>query len=81
MPQDVYVLDGETLLLDYPCLTEVDLLTSIEVDPFTGEVIDTLDLTGDTVLNPDDFICGDAVLLTFEPGAISIGLDVIVLLQ
>lgn len=79
--QDVFVLDGDTLLLDFPCLTQVDLLSSIELDPVTGDVLVILDLSGETFLNPDDFICGDAVLMTFFPESISVGLDVIDLLQ
>ncbi len=79
--QDVFVLDGDTLLLDFPCLTQIDLLSDIELDPVTGDVLATLDLTGDTLFNPGDFLCGDAVLLTFSPDAVSIGLDVIDLLQ
>jgi hypothetical protein len=57
--QHVYVFSGETLLLDYPCLTEIDLVSSTEVDPVTGDV----------------------VVLTFSPETVSVGLDVIDLLQ
>ncbi len=79
--QDVFVFDGDTLLLDYPCLTTIDLLSDIEIDPASEEVIATLDLTGVSFFNPDDFVCGEAVLLTFTPGATAIGVDVIDLLQ
>ncbi len=79
--QDIFVLDGDTLLLDFPCLSTIDLLESIEVDPVTGDVLTTLDLTGLTLFNPQDFICGDSVLMTFNPDSVTIGLDVIDLLQ
>jgi hypothetical protein len=64
--QGVYVYDGETLLLDYPCLGAIELLTEDDIDPFTGTLVGSFNLEG-LYVNPDDFICGDAVILPFEP--------------
>lgn len=63
--QGVYVYDGETLLLDYPCLAEIELLSEDDIDPLTGIVVDSFDLH-ELYLNPEDFICGDALILPFE---------------
>lgn len=68
--QSVYVYDGEALLLEYPCLTDIELITEEDIDPFTGEVVDWFDLSGTFFFNPDDFLCGDAFILTFDPFAI-----------
>ncbi len=65
--QGVYVYDGEALLLDYPCLTVIELLSEDDIDPSTGLLVDSFDLTGDDFFNPDDFICGDAFILNFDP--------------
>ncbi len=63
--QGVFVFDGETLLLEYPCLFDIELLSEEYFDPFTGELIDSFDLTGSVFFNPEDFQCGDAFIITF----------------
>jgi hypothetical protein len=77
--QGVYVYDGETLLLDYPCLDTVELLSEDDVDPPTGLVVDSYDLEG-VFLNPDDFICGDALIVPFEPSGVEISVEYVDLL-
>jgi hypothetical protein len=77
--QGVYVLDGETLLLDYPCLNAIELLSEDDIDPVSGLLAQSYELTG-LFLNPDDFYCGDAVILTFDPFAITTDIDLIDLL-
>ncbi len=44
--QGVLVFDGETLLIEYPCLFDVELISEDDFDPFTGDLVDSFDLTG-----------------------------------
>jgi hypothetical protein len=74
--QGVYVYDGETLLLDYPCLSDIELLSEDDIDPGTGVLVDSLELF-EVYVNPDDFICGDALILPFEPASIEISLEIL----
>ena len=78
--QGVYVFDGETLLLDYPCLTSIELATEDDIDPVTGFIIDSFELSG-TYFNPDDFICGDAIIFPFEPAATEIVIEIVDLIE
>jgi hypothetical protein len=78
--QGVYVYDGETLLLDYPCLGRIELLSEDDIDPDTLLLVDSFDLTDSTFVNPDDFICGDALIITFDPLAITVDVNAIDLL-
>jgi hypothetical protein len=75
-----YVYDGEALLLDYPCLDVIELISEDDVDPVSGLLVDSFDLTGDNYFNPDDFFCGDAFILNFDPFSISARAEVINLL-
>lgn len=75
--QSVLVLDGETLLLDYPCIFDLELLLEEDYDPVSGSFIQAFDLTGSIFLNPDDFFCGDAFIITFDPVAIEAGAEAI----
>jgi len=75
--QGVYVYDGEALLLDYPCLTVIELVSEDDVDPNTGLLVDSFDLTGDDFFNPDDFICGDAFILNFDPFSVEARAEVV----
>jgi hypothetical protein len=64
--QSIFVFDGETIFLEYPCLFDIELLLEEDYDPLTGQLVffdDTL--PGTIFFNPDDFICGDAVIFTF----------------
>ena len=74
--QGIYVYSGETLLLDYPCLGAIELVSEDDIDPFTGIVVDSFDLE-DLYLNPEDFICGDAVIVPFEPETVEIVVEYI----
>lgn len=65
--QGILVFDGETLLLDYPCLSDVELISEEHFDVFTGVLVESFDLQGFIFFNPDDFLCGDALILTFDP--------------
>lgn len=78
--QGVYVYDGEALLLDYPCLSLIELISEDDVDPDTGELVDSFDLTGADFFNPDDFFCGDAFILNFDPISVNVRTEVIDLL-
>ena len=69
--QDAYVYDGEALLLEYPCLSVIELVSEDDIDPITGVLVDSFDLTGEAFFNPDDFICGDTFILTFDPYSIN----------
>ena len=75
--QGAYVYDGEALLLDYPCLSTIELISEDDVDPGTGLLVDSFDLTGDNYFNPDDFSCGDAFILTFDPLAVSARAEIV----
>ena len=78
--QGVYVYDGETLLLDYPCLDVIELISEDDVDPYTDLLVDSFDLTGDDYFNPDDFLCGDAFILNFDPFSVSARAEIVDLL-
>ncbi len=69
--QGVLVFADETLLLDYPCLGEIVLLSEDDIDPPTGIVVDSFEL-GEVYSNPEDFICGDAVIFPFEAETVEI---------
>jgi hypothetical protein len=69
-PQSTYVFAGETLLLEYPCLSDVQLVSEEDFDPLTGFRVWSFALDS-VFLNPVDFLCGDALLLTFDPEAVS----------
>lgn len=76
-PQGVYVLDGETLLLEYDCLSDFELVSEDDVDPDSGVLADSFDFQDALFLNPDDFLCGDAVIVTFAPEDISVTTELI----
>lgn len=81
--QGVFVFDGETLLLEYPCIEDLQLLVEEDYDTFTGEFLGDYDLTGldyfngDFYADPVDFFCGDAFILTIDPIAITAEADLI----
>lgn len=62
--QGVLVFDGETLLLEYDCLADFELIGEDDIDPETGVLVDAFDFTDALFLNPQDFICGEAVIVT-----------------
>jgi len=63
--QGILVFSGETLLLEYPCLTTLELLSWKYFDPFSGiQVDDTSEIVDGLFINPIDFICGEAIILS-----------------
>ena len=78
--QAVYVYAGEALLLGYPCLTVIELSSEDDVDPDTGVLAESFDLTGFAFYNPDDFACGDAFILNFDPDFVNARAEVLDLL-
>lgn len=78
--QGIYVYQGEALLLQYPCLNDVALVSEDDIDPPTGALVNSFDLTGSVFLNPDDFLCGDALILNFDPFSVTARAEVINLL-
>ncbi len=79
--QGVYVYDGEVLLLEYPCLGVVELISEDDVDPYTGVLVDSFDLTGADFFNPEDFFCGDALILNFDPWTVTARAEVLDLVR
>jgi hypothetical protein len=75
--QGIHVYRGEALLLGYPCLGIVELISEDDIDPFTGELVDSFDLTGFDYFNPEDFFCGDALILNFDPFSVNVSVEVI----
>lgn len=75
--QGIYVYQGEALLLGYPCLEVVELISEDDIDPFTGELVDSFDLTDYVFFNPEDFFCGDALIFNFDPFAVNVFVEVI----
>lgn len=65
--QGVLVYDSETLLLEYPCLTLIELFSEEDFDPLSGVFLDEYDLSGIDFVNPFDFECGDAIIITIDP--------------
>lgn len=72
--QGIFVYDGETLLLDYPCLGSVEIVSEDDFDPFSGVLVDSYDLSG-FFSNPEDFECGDAFIMTFDFDSITAGVS------
>jgi hypothetical protein len=73
--QEVFVFNGETLLLEYPCLDSVQLLVEEDYNVF-GEFVQSIDLFAD-YFNPEDFFCGEALILTLDPFEVSASIEVI----
>jgi hypothetical protein len=77
--QQVFVFDGETLLLEYFCLDSVQLLVEEDYNVF-GEFVQSFDLFSD-YFNPEDFFCGEALIITLDAIGISASIEVIFLTQ
>jgi len=75
--QGVFVFASEALLLEYPCLSVIELISEDDVDPFTGLLVDSFDLTGINYFNPEDFFCGDAFILNFDPFSVGARAEVV----
>jgi hypothetical protein len=79
--QGIFVFDNETLLIEYPCLGEIEVVSEEYFDPFTGELVEAFDLSGAIFFNPDDFTCGDAFIITFTEDDILVDTTAIDLLD
>lgn len=75
-PQGVLVYDGETLLLEYECLTYIDLFTEEDFDPFTGVFVAEYDIS-DVFFEPQDFDCGEALIITIDPFGVDVSFEYI----
>ncbi|QOJ13602.1 MAG: hypothetical protein HRU75_02620 [Planctomycetia bacterium] len=63
--QGIFIFSGETLLLEYPCLDEIELLSEDDIDPFTGEFVQGFDLFS-VYERTIDFDCGEAFIITID---------------
>jgi hypothetical protein len=63
--QSIYVFADETLFIEYPCLFDIELLYEEYFEPCCGTFVFDTDLSGTFFVNPDDFLCGDAFIMTF----------------
>lgn len=75
--QGVLVYDGETLLLEYDCLSYIDLFTEEDFDPSTGLFVAPQYDLSDIYFTPDDFYCGEALIITIDPFGVSATVDYI----
>jgi hypothetical protein len=67
--QEAFVLDGDTLLLKYPCIGRVQLTDEVDFDPVTGDFVQefALDSFGSLLIRGIDFNCGDYVVFSITP--------------
>lgn len=75
--QQVFVFSGETLLLQYPCLDAVQLLTEEDYTVF-GEFVESFDLAA-AYFNPEDFFCGEALIVTIDRFEVSASIETVFL--
>jgi len=73
--QEVFVFDGETLLLEYPCLDSVELLLEEDYDIF-GDFVQECDLFAN-FFSPEDFFCGEALIITIDPFDVTASIEII----
>ncbi len=73
--QEVFVFADETLLLEYPCLDTVQFLSEEDYD-ILGEFVQSFDLDA-AYFNPEDFFCGEALIVTLDPFAVSASIETI----
>ena len=64
--QGVFVLNGETVLLEYDCFDAFELLFEDDFEPETGVFIEEFDLFDSRFEIGIDFECGDALIVTFD---------------
>ncbi len=75
--QAVFVNADDALLLQYSCLTTIELVSEDHFDPVTGDFVEGFDLGGEQFTRPADFDCGEAFILTFDPQAITASTETI----
>lgn len=64
--QAIFVFSGETLLIEYPCLDDIEIVSEQYFDIDTGLLVDSFELDGAVFFNPEDFGCGDAFIVSFS---------------
>ena len=64
--QGVFVFNGETLLLEYDCFDELELIFEDDFEPETGVFIEEFDLFDSLFEIEVDYDCGDALIVTFD---------------
>lgn len=64
--QSIFVLDGEALLLEYPCVDVIELAFEEYYDPIDGFFVDEFAINDGFFENPFDFTCGEALIFTFD---------------
>lgn len=77
MPQSIYVFDGETVLLEYPCAQSLEVVLEEDYDPLTYDLLNEIDWTGTLFANPDDFDCGAALIVTLDGTSVNAEPDLI----
>lgn len=78
--QAIFVLDGEALLLEYPCIGAIELISEDYFDPFDGTFVQGFDIFDAFYTNPEDFFCGDAFIITFDEIGVAVDVSPIDLL-
>lgn len=64
--QSVYVLPGETVLLNYDCASSVSVSLEEDYDSTDYTLVNSLDWSGTTFTNPDDFDCASALIISMD---------------
>ena len=64
--QGVAVLAGETVVIEYLCLADLELIARDDYDPFDGFFIEGFDFLDFFLVNPGDFFCGEGVIWSFD---------------
>ncbi len=64
--QGIFVLNGETVLLEYDCFETIELLFEDDFEPETGVFVEGFDLFDSIFESGVDFDCGDALIVTFD---------------
>lgn len=64
--QSVYVYPGETILLEYPCAMSIEVTLEEDWDSLDFTLVNTLDWSGTTFTNPDDFDCASALIISMD---------------
>jgi len=73
--QEVFIFNGETLLLEYSCLDAVELSFEEDYDVF-GLFVQSFELEA-IYFNPEDFFCGEALIITIDPFGVSASIDIV----
>jgi hypothetical protein len=69
--QSIFVFDGETVLLEYPCASSLEVTLEEDYDPLTFTLVNMLDWTGTMFASPDDFDCASALIITMDGASVN----------